>query len=96
MLFSLASATGKTPKNNRYLSIADSVLNNVLNLYHTADGLLTETYPVNPDQKITYLAGGIPTKRNAKSFFLVALLRNDVGLCGAVQGHRETKSTRKY
>ena len=56
MLFSLASATGKTPKNNRYLSIADSVLNNVLNLYHTADGLLTETYPVNPDQKITYLA----------------------------------------
>ena len=70
MLFSLASATGKTPKNNRYLSIADSVLNNVLNLYHTADGLLTETYPVNPDQKITYLAGGIQQNGMLKASFL--------------------------
>ena len=71
MLFSLASATGKTPKNNRYLSIADSVLNNVLNLYHTADGLLTETYPVNPDQKITYLAGGIQQNGMLKASFLL-------------------------
>ena len=70
MLFSLASATGKTPKNNRYLSIADSVLNNVLNLYHTADGLLTETYPVNPDQKITYLAGGMQQNGMLKASFL--------------------------
>ena len=70
MLFSLASAIGKTPKNNRYLSIADSALNNVLNLYHTADGLLTETYPVNPDQKITYLAGGIQQNGMLKASFL--------------------------
>ena len=70
MLFSLASAIGKTPKNNRYLSIADSVLNNVLNLYHTADGLLTETYPVNPDQKITYLAGGMQQNGMLKASFL--------------------------
>ena len=41
-----------------FVSIADSILDNVLNLYQTEDGLLTETYPVNPDQKITYLAGG--------------------------------------
>ena len=54
MLFCLTSAVGKTPGNTRYLSIADSILSNVLNLYQTNDGLLTETYPVNPDQKITY------------------------------------------
>ena len=63
MLFCLTSAVGKTPGNARYLSIADSILYNVLNLYQTNDGLLTETYPVNPDQKITYLAGG--TQQNA-------------------------------
>ena len=55
MLFCLTSAVGKTPGNTRYLSIADSILSNVLNLYQTNDGLLTETYPVNPNQKITYL-----------------------------------------
>mgnify|MGYP001699548437 FL=1 len=65
MLFCLTSAVGKTPGNTRYLSIADSILSNVLNLYQTNDGLLTETYPVNPDQKITYLAGG--TQQNGKS-----------------------------
>ena len=58
MLFCLASASGKTVKNHPFVSIADSILDNVLNLYQTEDGLLTETYPVNPDQKITYLAGG--------------------------------------
>ena len=56
MLFCLTSAVGKTPGNTRYLSIADSILSNVLNLYQTNDGLLAETYPVNPDQKITYQA----------------------------------------
>ena len=53
MLFCLASASGKTVKNHPFVSIADSILDNVLNLYQTEDGLLTETYPVNPDQKIT-------------------------------------------
>lgn len=52
MLFCLTSAVGKTPGNTRYLSIADSILSNVLNLYQTNDGLLAETYPVNPDQKL--------------------------------------------
>ena len=39
ILFCLTSAVGKTPGNARYLSIADSILYNVLNLYQTNDGL---------------------------------------------------------
>ena len=70
MLFCLTSAVGKTPGNTRYLSIADSILSNVLNLYQTNDGLLTETYPVNPDQKITYLAGGTQQNGKLKASFL--------------------------
>ena len=70
MLFCLPAAVGKTPGNARYLSIADSTLSNVLNLYQTNDGLLTETYPVNPDQKITYLAGGTQQNGTLKASFL--------------------------
>lgn len=70
MLFCLTSAVGKTPGNTRYFSIADSILSNVLNLYQTNDGLLTETYPVNPDQKITYLAGGTQQNGMLKASFL--------------------------
>ena len=70
ILFCLTSAVGKTPGNARYLSIADSILYNVLNLYQTNDGLLTETYPVNPDQKITYLAGGTQQNGTLKASFL--------------------------
>lgn len=70
ILFCLTSAVGKTPENTRYLSIADSILHNVLSLYQTKDGLLTETYPVNPDQKITYLAGGTQQNGTLKASFL--------------------------
>ena len=70
MLFCLASASGKTVKNHPFVSIADSILDNVLNLYQTEDGLLTETYPVNPDQKITYLAGGAQQNGTLKASFL--------------------------
>ena len=41
MLFCLASASGKTVENHPFVSIADSILDNVLNLYQTEDGLLT-------------------------------------------------------
>ena len=41
-----------------------------MNLYQTKDGLLTETYPVNPDQKITYLAGGMQQNGTLKASFL--------------------------
>ena len=70
MLFCLASASGKTVENHPFVSIADSILDNVLNLYQTEDGLLTETYPVNPDQKITYLAGGAQQNGTLKASFL--------------------------
>ena len=73
----------------RYLSIADSILSNVLNLYQTNDGLLTETYPVNPDQK-NYLSGGRnAAERNAEGFFSMAVFRDDVGLCGFIQSDRK-------
>ena len=86
MLFCLASASGKTVENHPFVSIADSILDNVLNLYQTEDGLLTETYPVNPDQKITYLAGG--AQRNLEGLLSVALLRDDVRLRSHVPGYR--------
>ena len=70
MLFCLASASRKTVENHPFVSIADSILDNVLNLYQTEDGLLTETYPVNPDQKITYLAGGAQQNGTLKASFL--------------------------
>lgn len=71
VLFCLTSAAGKrVPENARYLSIADSILCNVLNLYQTDDGLLTETYPINPKQKITYLADGMQQNGMQKAAFL--------------------------
>ena len=81
MLFCLTSAVGKTPGNTRYLSIADSILSNVLNLYQTNDGLLTETYPVNPNQKITYLADGTQQNGTLKASFLWP--------CGFIQSDRK-------
>lgn len=89
MLFCLTSAVGKTPGNTRYLSIADSILSNVLNLYQTNDGLLTETYPVNPRPK-NHLSGG-RTQQNgqAEGFFSMAVFRDDVGLCGFIQSDRK-------
>lgn len=89
MLFCLTSAVGKTPGNTRYLSIADSILSNVLNLYQTNDGLLTETYPVNPDQKITYLAGGTQQNGTLKASFLWPYSGMMSGLCGFIQSDRK-------
>ena len=70
MFLCLVSASGKTAKNHPFISIADSILDNVLNLYQTEDGLLTEAYPVNRDQKITYLAGGAQQNGTLKASFL--------------------------
>ncbi len=63
-------AAGKNPDGSRYIAIADSILYNILNLYQTDDGLFTETYPVNPEQKITYLAGGTQQNGTLKASFL--------------------------
>ena len=78
----------KDGENHPFVSIADSILDNVLNLYQTEDGLLTETYPVNPDQKI-HLSGRRSTaERNLEGLLSVALLRDDVRLRSHVPGHR--------
>ncbi len=43
----------------RGLIISDSILNNILTLYDVPEhGLLQETYPVNPNHKVSYLAEG--------------------------------------
>lgn len=70
LLFGFSSVYGKSPKTAQYLSIADSILYNILDLYQTEDGLLTETYPVNPDQKITYLTAGAQQNGTLKASFL--------------------------
>ncbi len=63
-------AYGKCPESKRYLATADSILNHVLTLYCTTDGLLSETYPINPKQTITYLAAGESVNGTLKASFL--------------------------
>ena len=70
LLFCFAFSVGHAQEKNYYLSVADSILFNILELYKTNDGLLTETYPVNPEQKITYLSEGISFEGSLKSSFL--------------------------
>lgn len=67
---SLSSCSKAEKKSHPHVAIADSILDNVLKLYQTEDGLLTETYPINPDQKITYLAAGTEQSGMQKSAFL--------------------------
>ncbi len=70
LLCSWLPVGGQTLSHNGHLLRADSLLYHVLDLYQTTDGLLTETYPVNPDQKITYLAGGMQLNGTLKASFL--------------------------
>lgn len=39
-------------------SVSDQILTNILKLYGTKDGLLSETYPINPQQEVSYLVSG--------------------------------------
>lgn len=67
------SCMSPAPANNQYndLAIADSMLTNILSKYSVEKyGLLQETYPVNPDNQVTYLAEGTPQKRNQEVSFL--------------------------
>lgn len=61
---------GKCPNKKLYLATADSILTNVLKLYRTSDGLLSETYPINPEQTISYLAAGERVNGTLKASFL--------------------------
>lgn len=50
---------------DRDLSIADSMFTHILDKYNVEKyGLLQETYPANPENKVTYLAEGAEQKRN--------------------------------
>lgn len=71
-LFSNAyGEAGKGIKKTSDISIADSLLNNIITLYKVQKhGLLMETYPPNPDNKITYLAEGSAQKINQEVAFL--------------------------
>lgn len=91
MFLCLVSASGKTAKNHPFISIADSILDNVLNLYQTGGRLLTEIIS-RESRPENHLSGGwSPTERNAESLLPVALFRNDVRLRGHVPGHRRQK-----
>ncbi|WP_234347600.1 glycoside hydrolase family 76 protein [Parabacteroides bouchesdurhonensis] len=60
-----------TNEKDNDLAMADSMLTNILNKYNVEKyGLLQETYPANPDNKITYLAEGTMQKRNQEVSFL--------------------------
>lgn len=60
-----------TPKTNRDVVIADSMLTNILTKYNVEKhGLLSETYPVNPENQVTYLAEGSEQKKNQEVSFL--------------------------
>lgn len=59
------------PQTNRDIVIADSMLTNILTKYHVEKyGLLSETYPVNPENQVTYLAEGSEQKKNQEVSFL--------------------------
>lgn len=51
--------------------IADYILSNILQLYAVPrHGLLSETYPVNPNHRVDYLAEGTTQKQNQEVSFL--------------------------
>jgi rhamnogalacturonyl hydrolase YesR len=70
LLFAVITVNGKAVNNPRSIAVADSILTTILKLYTTTDGLFTETYPVNPEQKITYLEAGAKQNGTLKSSFL--------------------------
>ena len=56
---------------NGDILIADSLLNNILTKYNVEKyGLLSETYPVNPENTVTYLAEGTEQKKGQEVSFL--------------------------
>ena len=53
------------------LDIADSILYNILDLYNVPEyGLLTETYPLNPNHQVSYLAEGTIQRKEQEVSFL--------------------------
>lgn len=71
-LLTMVSCTSKTtPEVNLDLAVADSMLTHILDKYNVEKyGLLQETYPVNPDNQVGYLAEGTEQKKNQEVSFL--------------------------
>lgn len=76
LLSSIITAVSCTPKGtsenvNNDLAVADSMLTHILTKYNVEKyGLLQETHPVNPDNKVGYLAEGTEQKKNQEVAFL--------------------------
>lgn len=72
-IFTTVSCTTKVASEsvNNDLAVADSMLTNILTKYNVEKyGLLQETHPVNPDNKVGYLAEGTEQKKNQEVAFL--------------------------
>ena len=74
LLFTYGCKTlGKNSKNysEDSLVIADSILYNILDLYDVPEhGLLSETYPLNPNHQVSYLAEGTIQRKEQEVSFL--------------------------
>lgn len=68
----LMSCSGAgSSKKSEDIAMADSMLDNILSLYNVEKyGLLLETYPVNPNHQVTYLAEGAEQKKSQEVSFL--------------------------
>lgn len=73
----LLFTTHASPQGGRVLGIgnemeiAGNILDNILHLYDVPEhGLLSETYPVNPDHKVNYLAEGSVQRQHQEVSFL--------------------------
>lgn len=78
-----------------YLQRADSLLQQILTLYKVEKyGLLTETYPRNPEQRITYTANtGVVVNQQEVSFCgLIQPWYLVVFLCIRFPGKRSTEN----
>lgn len=78
---------------NKSLLIADTILHRILKLYDVSKhGLLSETYPINPNHKVDYLAEGATQRQNQEVSFLWPY---SGVLSGVVSLYKETKD-KKY
>lgn len=85
-----ADTSVKSGSESNYLEVANSILNNILNLYSVQKyGLLSETYPINKEHKVDYLAEGSMQKQEQEVSFLWPY---SGVLSGVVVLYRETKS----
>ncbi len=70
-VYGQTSATTVSIQPGSNLAIADTLFSHILEKYEVKKhGLLSETYPVNPENKVTYLAEGTAQQRSQEVSFL--------------------------